>query len=127
MTAENIIQILALQKHLEQLNSSYNSNICQGITCSDIKDHLEKNTRTAVSDEIFLALYLVDPESYKFFETNKTIFVLIESKHKPINPKILEARRRVLKDNLKQLHNNGQVVLLLISLPKIFSQPYVLA
>ena len=126
LRADNIIQILALQKHLEQLMLII-SNRCQRITYSEIKDHLEKVTRTVVSDEILLALFSVDPESYKFYETNQTICVLIVSKHKPITPKVLEERRLVFKNNLKDLHNNDQVSISLISLPKIISQPYVSA
>ena len=76
LTADNIIQISALQKHLEQLMLII-SNRCQRITYSEVKDHLEKVTRTVVSDEILLALFSVDQESYKLNETNKTIYVLI--------------------------------------------------
>ena len=55
-TVENIILILAQHKHLEQLMLII-SNRCQRMTYSEIKDHLEKVTRTAVSDDIFLALF----------------------------------------------------------------------
>ena len=79
---ENIIQILAQHKHLEHLMLII-SNRCQRMTYSEIKDHLEKVTRTAVSDEILLALFSVVPESYKLYETNKTIGVLIVSKKNP--------------------------------------------
>ena len=58
---ENIIQILAQHKHLEHLMLII-SNRCQRMTYSEIKDHLEKVTRTAVSDDIFLALFCVVPE-----------------------------------------------------------------
>ena len=95
LTADNIIQILALQKHLEQLMLII-SNRCQRITYSEIKDHQEKVTRTAVSDEILLALFSVDPESYKCYETNKTICYLIVCKHKPVTPKILEVRTQII-------------------------------
>ena len=48
------------------------------------------------------------------------------SKHKHITPKIFQGFK-VFKDNLKQLHKNGQIILSLISLPKIISQLYVSA
>ena len=75
LITKNIIQILALQKHLDRLMLII-SNRCQGITFSDIKDHQEKISKTAVNEEIFLALFSVDQQSYKFYETHKTIFVL---------------------------------------------------
>ena len=85
LTSENMIQISLLHKHLEQLMLII-SNRCQRMTYSEIKDNLEKVIRTAVNDEILLALFSVVQESYKFYETNKTIGVLISSKHKPITP-----------------------------------------
>ena len=126
LTAENITQTVALQKHLEQLMLII-SNRSQAITCSEIKDHLEKVTKTAVSDDIFLALFSVDPGAYTFYEKNKTICVQLVSKHRPITPKNLEDRRTSFKNKLRQLHKNDQVVISLISIPKVISKPYVSA
>ena len=58
------------------------SNRSQRITYSEIKDHLEKATRAAVSNEILLELSSVDPESYKFMRQIKQyVFYLCPSKN----------------------------------------------
>ena len=49
------------------------------------------------------------------------------SKHRPITPKILEGRKIRLKNKLRQLHKNDQVVMSLIYLPKVICEPYMSA
>ena len=100
LTIENITQILTLQKHPKQLMLIV-SNRSQVITYSEIKVHLEKVTKKEIIDDIFMALFSVDPESYRLYEMNKTVCLQIVSKHQPITPKILEDRRTRFKDNLR--------------------------